>query len=114
MEAVVIFAADILFLALIGVLVFIEKRLARLEITSLERAADCDERLFCLSAELEALRKLRGEEKNDVSDEENRKRQKAERRFSEGVANILGYEYRAPSFTEADMGVLNGDAAKND
>ena len=114
MEAIAIFTANILFLALVGVLVFVERRLARLEITSLERAADCDERLFCFSAELDALKKMMREESADVNDEEQRKLQQAEKRFSEGVANILGYEYRAPFFAEADSDILSGNKVRND
>ena len=107
-----VFVADILFLVLVAVMIFVERRLARLEITVLEQAADCDERLFCFSAELEQLKKRQGGEAEDVNEVEERKRQKAEKRFSEGVSNILGYEYRAPFIAETD--ILGGNERKKE
>ena len=107
-----VFVADILFLILIGALVFVERRLARLEITVFERAADCDEKLFCFAAALEELKKRRVEETDDVGESEKRRLQAAERRFSEGIASILGYEYKAPFPIAAD--ILGETEVQND
>lgn len=107
MEVIILISVDILFMVLMICLISLDRRLFALKESANRRVESMREQIAAMRREVEELSMHQDElcystKSEDATDDETQlKEQMAEKRFTEGIASILAYDF--------DSAILKGD-----